>query len=267
VEASRATVQEIGILPPTPSFRSRFDTDRKSEIEDGTKEQTHGDEEQSLKQFFMHPPKCKKQSSPSPKSKPRQRLLISGSIFATCSENNNVRFYQVVDIQSSLGQDNDISTTWRAYSVSPSTHLTLVGSSSSNDGQSENHPGSTWRLPRPSLVASFLQSLQDARGSMEDQIDNQDTMDMEKSGLVPSSYEICHPSASEVADALYLQSSSLSTRPCHVCGQSNTKQILHPRIVNLVGGEDNHVSACVQEASDISKFISYFYVVSLFILF
>ena len=261
-EAQRARIKPIGVLPPTPRFRSCFESsdELKQRIEMDSDE-----EEAGLKLFFMHQKKDKRQSKLSAaivsKPKPRQRLLCNGSIFATACDNNgsmSVRFYQVVDIQSSFQQENNI------YFISPSTHLTL-DSSTLEEG---NHSLYTFRLPRPSLVASFLQSIQRATDDISN--DNNDNapsqldsnkVDEEstKADREKSIHNVRHPSANHVADAFYLAGiSAMSHKTCPVCqiAHSTCSTCHHHHIVHIIGGEDNHVSFCIAEAADIGEFTS-----------
>lgn len=281
MEASRATLREIGILPPTPSYRSSFQTDTVHENKHDSnglsnQQQTNTsksdvEEDSRLKQFFTHQTKHQDNGTEvtreslqasRAKFKPRKRLLTLGSIFATSSGENhseNVRFYQVVDIHSSTPQAIDTSNHWNAYYVSRSTHLTLVASSLETHDKLTHwqDAGFAWRLPRPSMVASFLQSIQDARNHAScDTYDSSEIVKANKDCIFhPNAGRMVrHPSANQVADALYLQALSANSETCRVCPQPyTTPSSLHdPSPIHIVGGEENHVSACVAEAADIS---------------
>lgn len=255
VEASHANVKEIGKLPPSPSFSSDFC----DEYADSNKQQTKSNEDDAgLKQFFMYPAKLKNQtSSKALKPKPRQRLLTLGSIFATMSRDensNHVRFYKVVGIQSLIQQEDVPSQHCTAFYVSPSTHLTLAPSSF------ENNNGLECRLPRPSMGASYLQSIQHAKNMFSDARGDLVPNGFENGGekttiFDASSVEIVHhPSTNAVANALYLLGASSTTNNvCRACRKLfvDPTPIFHPQFIHIIGGEDNHVSACVAEAADV----------------
>lgn len=67
-----------------------------------------------------------------------------------------------------------------------------------------------------------------------------------------------HPSANDIADALYLQgaipaartSSSFAARRPRVVRRDGGS--MHPHIIHVIGKEENNVRACVDEACDIS---------------
>lgn len=265
-------------------------------------------------------------SKPS-KSKPRQRLLTFGSILAVPSyekemnddncceiEENvstvdgdenidsriqSVRFYQVMDIQSSSQNDGggtirnpmmdgddsgqNLPRNMLAYIISPSTHLVLLPPPSAttdigDDTDSKStlnamtlHPqlqdgtmmmhNYTWRLPRPTMVMSFLRSVSLKLAKLPIA-----TECMDESNTTPSiTNGIHHPSAQVLADALYLQGTlsapmrSTVQRQCHVCHkllESASSSARHfnsdPCIIHIIGKEENHVRACVDEAADIS---------------
>jgi hypothetical protein len=244
VEASRATVKEIGLLPPIPRFRSTFGTNHR----DDQQQFDMSEDDSGLRQFFMH----QKQQTDE-KSKPRQRLLSLGSIFATNCEDGNsdhVRFYKVVDIQSPIQQENEKSNPNGAYFVSPSTHLTLEPQSL------DDNDGFVCRLPRPQMAAVYLSSLQDAKNFVSKSSPEMVLFDSENVGT--SSHEtaqsIHHPSANQLADALYLiRASSTPTKACSICRKSRNDLLpMHyPRPIHIIGDEENHVSACTAEAADI----------------
>ncbi|KAL3801980.1 hypothetical protein HJC23_010324 [Cyclotella cryptica] len=283
-EASRATLREIGVLPPTPCYRSSLDADddtsdaKNDGSSDVPKQQqassrySDGEEDAGLKQFFTHQSKSNQSLSEVPSSspeagtaryKPRKRLLTLGSIFATSSGENhskNVRFYQVTDIQSSNQQRNDTSNHWNAYFVSPSTHLTLEANSLDAEHKLADFQaaGFAWRLPRPSMVAYFLQSIQDAQNDASCVTSVtlcSDTNNSKKDCVLHPNVGrmVRHPSANQVADALYLNAVTANFESCSVCRQSHTTPtpLNNPSIIHVVGGEENHVSACVAEAADI----------------
>jgi hypothetical protein len=248
VEASRATVKEIGLLPPTPCFSSAFGTndqgDKQQEVEDDS----------GLRQFFMHQ---KKRTDKNSKSKPRQRLLALGSIFATTGDDgnsNHVRFYKVVEIQSSLQKGNEASNPNGAYCVSPSTHLTLLSQSLDDDKN-----GFIDRLPRPKMVAAYLSSIQDAKNCLTNAssqmilFDSKNCNPDETTSNSNSVQIIRHPSTSQVTDALYLLGVSSSTnKTCSICRKSHITSLpIHPQLIHVIGEEENHVSECVAEAADI----------------
>jgi len=270
---------------------------------------TNTKEDIQLQKFFLYPqqsstskddeqhihPKYRKNKKPKPK--PRQRLLTLGSIFAVPSYNDinnsnmmidneaegsrdiiqNVRYYQVVNIQSSR-TDDDISkskTSWKdsmAYIVSPMTNLVLLPSTTTDD-ESNLHPqlngtvmaGYTWRIPRPSLVISFLQSI-------TDNLVNVDNESSEISLHGIDSGSIQHPSTNDLADALYLQgvvpAQPLTSKQtaCQVCNQDNalapqTSSTINsdnnPRIIHIIGKEENHIQQCINESSDIMSMHSF----------
>ncbi|KAL7536444.1 hypothetical protein ACHAXR_007160, partial [Thalassiosira sp. AJA248-18] len=253
-------------------------------------------------------------------SKPRQRLLTLGSIFATPSFDGNsndhdhdsvvgdgtienARFYQVVNVQSPPEKDGlDVnpatstaaaSTDWKeskAYIVSPLTHLVLLPPTNNESSESINimrmmHPqlegvpminGHAWRMPRPSLAVSFLRSVADSFMNSESltemerespiPIDSKSTMRRRSGG----GGGIHHPSAKDLLDAFYLQgvipAMNTATTECRVChnvisravtsrpSTSALSSINHSgglRIIHLIGREENHIRACVDEAADI----------------
>jgi hypothetical protein len=145
--------------------------------------------------------------------------------------------------------EEESSGSWCAYFVSPSTHLTLAATTSlEGDGQQGGDlQESTLRLPRPSLVSSFLESIQDAKhATINDEVNNTTISILGEKAR--------HPSAKQVADALYLLGISPTThKTCSVCQQAHIVPAhqCHPRILHIIGRDNNHVSLCVQEAADI----------------
>ena len=376
VKASYATIREIGRIPPVPNLiclTNNFDNGANKEETDSL---NHGEndneqvasimkeEEVALRKFFLYPPSSNNEEQTNneqhihPKyrtnnkerrSKPRQRLLTLGSIFAvpshvvdnhhtTISNNNkvlmgdyeevdddgcdvqNVRYYQVVNIQSS-------STTvvckeqLKAYIVSPMTNLTLLppfsynanddNDNGSNLGYNILHPqldgllmnGYTWRIPRHSLVTSFLQSIvvaandgivsSKSNNDLSTVGDNTTTITRSPPNVSSiNSFQTLHPSTNHLVDALYLQgvipvhsssssldSSSSSSKTCHVCKSSiqhtTQQQVLqiseenysnNPRIIHVIGQEENYIDACVNEAADISKLLILSYIIVIFLL-
>eukprot|EP00985_Skeletonema_marinoi_P010325 scaffold4854_cov114-Skeletonema_marinoi.AAC.5 len=244
------------------------------------------EEERQLRQFFLSKrhndanvkneqqlhPSCR--STTTPLWKPRQRLLTIGSIFATpvvstycdcydrlfhggnCKESiDNVRLYQVVDIQSSQKSDNDNDDDDMnddpgeglvrknrgkvAYIVSPLTHLTLQPRQT-NDGL--NGCGYTWRLPRPSFILSYLQSIDNNCMKQKSQSLAFGCVSNLMSKSKPNA--IYHPSAKLLADAIYLQG---------VVVMKNTAAFLPsncPRIVHVIGESENNIRGCIDEAAD-----------------
>lgn len=298
-EATHVTLREIGLLPPLPSIKlpgvhnsnnsdaTNKETDEGS-INHSKPQVLDSDEdegERELRKYFMYPPKesnshDKTRSKP---PKPRQRLLSLGSIIATPSSSSssltngdiirNVRMYQVVDIQSANDEEAHAQSSgqqFKAYHVSPLTRMTLLPpSSNGGDGkQSPLHPqldsvqmipGHEWRLPRPSLLVSFLQSVRNAMLCSNNISDNSQLATRQPEHQSNSS-TIRHPSAKEVIDALYLQGvvSSVNTKQCPMCDRGTISSpgatSYHSRIVHVVGGEDNHVRGCVAEAADVSEY-------------
>ena len=249
MEASHATVKEIGILPPAPSFRPYFHGDKI----DGYKQQRSIDhvnvDESGLKQFFMYSRKYREHSTidKSRASKPRQRLLCLGSIFATsCNDDKSstVRYYKVIGIHSPSQLDSDASGSLNAYHVSPSTQLILAANSPEDDADYARIS----RLPCPSMTKSYLHSIECARNAaanerfksgISESISNADIDNTVIPPSVPNAAAGArHPNADQVANALYL------------LGKTD---IMHasPQLINVIGSEDNHVSACVAEAADI----------------
>ena len=247
-EALHATVVEIGVPPPNPCFQSFHDGNRQQAQSSPNENDSSG-----LKKFFMHPKICLNSNSSvskNLKSKPRQRLLTLGSIFAASCEDGTIKFYKVTNIQPVL-HVNESSKSIGAYFVSPSTHLTLAQSSSDES----SIPGCAIRLPRPSLVASFLKSIKDASiCSSGDQAGSGNNDEQTSTSTNQINAEtIRHPSAQQVADALYLLGlSTESYKSCCICQQSHFLHVSKtPRIIHVIGGEENHVSSCVAEAADI----------------
>lgn len=321
--ASHATLREIGRPPPNPilswpSTSSTISSDTGSI-----------NEEKQLRNFFLYPSSTTNiagiQTSSSnegdnahytstcpvtsraTKTKPRQRLLALGSIFAVPSSDRdnmdddviacetydkvervggeedigdvieNVRFYQVMDIQCSRqgdgggtirkpSADGDYAEkriqNMMAYIVSPFTQLVLLPppseSADSDEMTTHSHVkggtmmrGYAWRLPRPSVVIDFLRSVSLKR------VANYGTFQF-------MSNVAHHPSAQALADAIYLQGTSSSTRStiqrqCHVCRNKLESTLSYPthvdddpRIIHIIGKEENHIRACVDEAADIS---------------
>jgi hypothetical protein len=194
----------------------------------------------------------------------------------------DVRFYQVVDVQyanmENDGDDDDAMVfgerpTGAGYSkegvaciISPSTRLVLVPQASTTDGEYSNddamilHPqlrggviptmrGYALRLPRPSLAISFLRSVDEVL--VDDGRADATTKPSRR-----------HPSANDVVDSLYLQgaipahSSHFIARQRIVCHDGT-----HPRIIHVVGKEENNIRACVDEACDVSELfhVSYYF--------
>ncbi len=346
--ASHATVREIGRPPPAPimkwpSTSSSVSSDDRS-----------NDEEKQLRKFFLRPSftavdyrvrnrsqendndiytNSNRTTSKATKSKPRQRLLALGSIFAVplydkddandddddddiaCETNEtveevdntgiqNVRFYQVMEIQSSSQDNGDTIHSdcdnaeeqvqnMMAYIISPSTHLVLIPprleTTDRNDDPISNndlslHPqlksctmmhGYTWRLPRPTMVVSFLRSV-------SSKLANHPLADKCVEAISTTPSTIHHPSAQALGDALYLQGASsfiscmTIQNHCHVCHnilESTSSSLLSahfdsdPRIIHIIGKEENHVRACVDEAADIScvySFVSTFLISSIY---
>lgn len=288
VEGISATVKEIGSLSPlmmNDAFANYIDNIRSSD---------NDEEERQLRQFFLSKrqntnaqeekhlhPSCRRTNHNSP-WKPRQRLLTVGSIFATpvistycdcydrmchfgtCKESiDNVRLYQVVDIQSSSesgdGDDDDDvvvvedegSRRKIAYIVSPMTHLTLQSKQQNDKGT--NGFGFTWRLPRPSFALTYLQSSNDNN-------DNSCMKEKLKFGCVSNVMSkskpnaIYHPSAKSLSDAIYLQGVVVN-------GITTSEAFLPPyngpRIVHVIGESENNVRGCIDEASDMSEIFSH----------
>jgi len=324
-KASHATLKEIGCPTPEPNLvwpvneeegdTAQDDGGKNASKDNGTAFSrlestdvpTNTKEDIQLRKFFLYPPPPKedddeqhihlkyRKNNKIPKSKPRQRLLTLGSIFAVpsyynCDINNsnmndnresgrgvikNVRYYQVVDIQSSR-TDDDISkskTSWKdsmAYIVSPMTNLVLLPSTTTDD-ESNLHPQlnetvmarHTWRIPRPSLVISFLQSVPDKHMNGDESVISTD------SGSVQTTTE--HPSTNDLVDALYLQGvvpaqPSTSKQNCQVCDQVYNNKFAsaaavnsdnNPRIIHIIGKEENHIQECINESSDIMSMRSF----------
>lgn len=298
-EATHVTLREIGLPPPLPSIKlpgvhNSNNTDATNkETDEGSinyskpqvLDSDEDEGERELQKYFMYPPKesnshDKTRSKP---PKPSQRLLSLGSIIATPSSSSssltngdiirNVRMYQVVDIQSANDEEAHAQSSgqqFKAYHVSPLTRMTLLPpSSNGGDGkQSPLHPqldsvqmipGHEWRLPRPSLLVSFLQSVRNAMLCSNNISDNSQLATRQPEHQSNSS-TIRHPSAKEVIDTLYLQGvvSSVNTKPCPICDRGTISSpgatSYHSRIVHVVGGEDNHVRGCVAEAADVSEY-------------
>lgn len=298
-KASHAAIAEIGIPPIKPSLRIPIPSlslqntqidDKQPQREKKGKETD--DAEQQLRQFFLRETERlvnsdklpqtaagKKIESTIKKSKPRQRLLTMGSIFATSSSNcgNDVRFYKVVSVQSSkeateneaidhsgiLGSASGRGNSAKAYIFSPDTHLTLLPGEShtldSLDVSTPIHPqltsssqmkGHAWRLPRPSMVSSFNCSIRDETDGNDRSISKvgMDANNTQRCSATKSSQfgRILHPTAREVADALYLQGVVHNHHPPHF----NSSR--RPRIIHVIGDKENHVGPCVAEAADSS---------------
>ena len=327
VKASHATLMEVGRPPPVadlkwPPERKADESENQKGSSKGTSKQNDqaasNDEEEpmgpsareeQLRRFFLYPPRRQPDDDDGedhvhPKfrkrkpvqSKPRQRLLAPGSIFAVPSfdgrddrgggtaakDIENVRFYRVVDAQSareeggappppatSVGEGRIADP---AYVVSPSTRLALLPAGRSDDAklhpQLEGVPttaaaGRSWRMPRPSLAASFLRSVAENVANDDSVHEKAAPNDAKESKSAAGG--IRHPSAGDLADALYLQGAVPARPPptgrCNVCrgASRNAAFASDPpsaggdlRIVHVVGKEENHVRACVDEAADIS---------------
>ena len=248
IEALHATVVEIAKPPPNPCFQYFANNDKRQPYVKSPNE-----DESSLKKFFMHHTKYLKGSnlsvSKNHKSKPRQRLLTLDSIFATSREDGTVKFYKVTNIQTGL-QENETASSISAYIVSPSTHLTLVQQSSENSIT----PWHSIRLPRPSVVSSFLKSIQDASDCTYGEQTGGGNDEQTSASTSEINVEtVCHPSAQQVADAFYLFGlSTEGNKLCCVCQQSHLLYVSNSsRIIHVIGEEENHVSVCVAEAADI----------------
>ena len=270
VEGSSAIVREIGHLSPLmlDNVFNSWDCENDIDIseadngENGIGNSSKTEEERQLRQFFLSKrqdanyenekhlhPSCR---TSNPVWKPRQRLLTIGSIFATpvmttycdcynrmfcggsCKESvDNVRFYQVVDIQSSQIDTDSDDETYRnevAFAVSPMTHLTLQPRESIDD---LNVNEFTPRLPRPSFVLSHLRSIGNNSNELQKPFGCVSTL-MSKSK--PNA--IYHPSAKLLADTIYLQGVGVAA----FCQE--------PRIISIVGESENNIRSCIDEASD-----------------
>lgn len=320
VKASHVTLREIGVPPPIPNLSGSIvaakgdgsDGGRRNHpnnINSSTNQQEDrpmecSDAEEQLRKFFLYPPtkhrkddnelhmhpEFRRKKKPR-QSKPRQRLLTVGSIFATATPASGVdymgdddreecaiqgaRFYQVVDIQCALEKDTEdkepptaaAPCKGNAFVVSPSTHMVLLPSTD-EEYKTLLHPqlngvflmnGYNWRLPSASLTLSFLRSVANSVG-------NSTTEKLQPTSThSTTTRRIHHPSAKELVDALYLQGAVSApqsfTKECHVCNNSislsSTPASLamndDPRIIHLIGEEENHIKACVDEAADISE--------------
>jgi AAA+ superfamily predicted ATPase len=250
------------------------------------------EEEKQLRQFFLskrvdanaekekhlHP--SYRTTNNRPLWKPRQRLVTIGSIFATpvistycdcynrmfyrgkCKESiDNVRLYQVVDIQSApksggscddhdddddMGNDSDErslldkSEEELAYIISPFTHLMLQPKQTDDSGLQEY--GYIWRLPRPSFILSYLQSIGNSRSSSSSSTHQNVSNLMSK---VSKPNAIYHPSAKSLADAIYLQGVIDGTNTVAAFLPYNG-----PRIIHVIGESENNVRGCIDEAAD-----------------
>ncbi len=299
-KASHATIAEIGIPPIKPSLRMPIPPvslenaqshDEQPLSEKKSKESD--DSERQLRQFFLretkryenhdkfsHATTGKRTEPMATKTKPRQRLLTVGSIFATYASScrSDVRFYKLVSVQTSnealtqheVAYHSDISrrasgrgNSTKAYIVSPDTHLTLLPEESqtldSSDASNSIHPqltspsglnGRTWRLPRPTIVASFITSIWDEPDRNDRSISKLDMApNSTQRGFPECSSQIgrfLHPTAREVADAIYLQGVVYNHHLPHF------NQSSPPRIIHVIGDKENHVGPCVAEAADIS---------------
>ena len=289
VNGSSATVREIGCLSPLmmDTFHNWDDTDnaKESNSDSDDRNTSIDEEERELRQFFLSKrqdanadkeqhlnPSCR--TTTTPLWKPRQRLLTIGSIFATpvvstycecydrlfrggaCKESlDDVRLYQVVDIQSSQKNGNDDRVNDKdnhsddallennrkklAYKVSPLTHLTLQPKQS-NDELHEY--GCIWRLPRPSLTLSYLRSI-DSRFTK--QKSHAPSVKVAPNWTSESnSNAVYHPSAQSLADAVYLQG-VVVTNNTVAFPKSNS-----PRIIHVIGENENNIRGCIDEAAD-----------------
>jgi hypothetical protein len=183
-----------------------------------------------------------------------------------------------------------------AYVVSPSTRLILLPPPDDDDSDDDDgailHPqlagvvlamrGCALRLPRPSSAISFLRSVAERElllanasaggGDSSRPAKKKGGTDASTSPMASavvaepaasttandySSRRSRHPSANDIADALYLQgaipaahSSSFAARQPRVVRRDGGST--HPRIIHVIGKEENNVRACVDEACDIS---------------
>jgi hypothetical protein len=142
--------------------------------------------------------------------------------------------------------------------------------------------GCALRLPRPSSAISFLRSVAERElllanasaggGDSSRPAKKKGGTDASTSPMASavvaepaasttandySSRRSRHPSANDIADALYLQgaipaahSSSFAARQPRVVRRDGGST--HPRIIHVIGKEENNVRACVDEACDIS---------------
>jgi hypothetical protein len=141
--------------------------------------------------------------------------------------------------------------------------------------------GHALRLPRPSSAISFLRSVAerelllanafagggDSRPAKKKGGTDASASPMASAAVAEpaastsandySSRRSRHPSANDIADALYLQgaipaahSSSFAARQPRVARSDGGST--HPRIIHVIGKEENNVRACVDEACDIS---------------
>lgn len=290
-KASSATVREIGHLSPLmmDTFNSWHDTDStdNTKADNGgsiDKNKSIAEEEEiQLRRYFLSKrqdpnaekeqhlhPSCRTTTT-APLWKPRQRLLTIGSIFATpvvstycdcynrlfhggyCKESlDNVRLYQVVDIQSSQkseeedemdnNSDNVLLDKNRgelAYTISPLTHLTLQPKQT-DVGLHEY--GYTWRLPRPSFILSYLQSIDNSFTKHSSQ---SSTFEGVSNWISESNHDaIYHPSAKSLVDAIYLQG-VIATKSTESALRSTS-----PRIIHVIGESENNIRGCIDEAAD-----------------
>ncbi|KAL7543430.1 hypothetical protein ACHAWF_007386 [Thalassiosira exigua] len=302
VEASRATLREMAPLPPEPRPR------RPGESAGSDAEEEEDDAH--LRRFFLRPPRRRRgtggtadgRSARRPRRgkppRPRGRLLAPGSIFATpvcdddeeddsatCRKIRSVRFYQLVDARSAQeGADEDGGGTndggnafgtarGNAYAVSPRTHLTLLPPVDCDEADDASlHPqlggfpasgGRAWRLPRPSAALSFLRSIEDNEKGDEGRSGRKRTR-----GRMPSS--AMHPSARDLAEALYLRGvastarrgggGGMRPRRCPACRDAcgapsqlpkAATEDVDARVVYLIGTDEDHAGECVDQAADL----------------
>ncbi|KAL3822763.1 LOW QUALITY PROTEIN: hypothetical protein ACHAXA_009637 [Cyclostephanos tholiformis] len=192
----------------------------------------------------------------------------------------DVRFYQVVDAShcersaedddAIIGERRPITTEGgrrMAYIISPSTRLVLLPPLTAIDDDFTLHPqlmgvlpmmrGYELRLPHPMLTISFLRSVAKELLADDDGMTDATRKTPEISKVVETTttnYGIRrhHPSANDIVDALYLQGAIPADHYSSFAGQRIvSRDGTHPRIIHVIGKEENNVRACIDEACDI----------------
>ena len=118
--------------------------------------------------------------------------------------------------------------------------------------------GFTLRLPCILTTISFLSSVAKKNDIAHDFDDHTSTFGSTTTRTdvtTATSHCHCHPSVDDVIDALYLQS-AIPQSMSSFCHTDITQD--HPRVIHVVGKEENHVQQCIDEACGISLVHSFF---------
>ena len=164
-----------------------------------------------------------------------------------------------------------------AYIISPSTHMVLLPPSAKIDDDPSNendfslHPqfkgalstmrGYALRLPHRSLTISFLRSVANELKTDDGTTDATTRMTAisdvaEETTTTNWGLRRHHPSANDIVDALYLNG-AIPAVPSSFSSSFVRRRVVphdgtYPRIIHVIGKEENNVRACIDEACDVS---------------